>query len=469
MDLSEVDHALEEQLSQPDVDLSEFANRKSRMVPVEGSFVVFTLDPLATIETLNDPIADKEACSIEKKTYVGCMREMLDVPLISRRYHRCVCYIVSHGPTPPLNGFDELMCVAIAPATHAGGRPPVEPSPPLPWNDLYIHVTSHFTVRIKTSGWLDHENSPMLNLGDFMDLSEYVCADALRAIWMDDSESEESRPPCPPPSLTSHASVLPARNHTADAEGSPITSSSGSACGSIGSFGDLSAYPDLQMAFMAGEHPENQFMPVVSFDLDISTAKEVANAHDLHDDIEAIGKIIARSQERRLESLDLLADGRMSAEILPPSAPLIKDVDGSGKLKYRKWERRMSLPLPLPPVYLDDVESVGQKSSGNQITAVPLSTNSKPWMPSKLRSFFTGLFTVVACGRSTDDSDDRPSQVPSTKFSMWPVPTSPSSLCLMDIFSMKYRFLYPNILLSRALVPRSFIQKAAMPLAHKGS
>ncbi|KAI0039309.1 hypothetical protein FA95DRAFT_1504331, partial [Auriscalpium vulgare] len=145
--------------------------------PAYGAFVVFTLDPVATIETLEDPVALEEARALPVRKYVGYVTQVMFMTLPTRRYHLCSCYILSQGLPIPHKEFciDERMCVAVDPATHPDGRPAVTPSPPLPWDNLYLHSLDSFTFRIPTAkGIVDHSTSPMITRRQYIKVMTYT-------------------------------------------------------------------------------------------------------------------------------------------------------------------------------------------------------------------------------------------------------------------------------------------------------
>ncbi|KAI0042062.1 hypothetical protein FA95DRAFT_1564714 [Auriscalpium vulgare] len=97
-------------------DLSLPVSRTSILSPEVGAFVVFTLDPVASLDALEDPIALDAACVLASfcKKYLGYLTVVL---------------------------IDEHMSTPVAPATHPQGRRAVAPIPalPLPRDDLFIH------------------------------------------------------------------------------------------------------------------------------------------------------------------------------------------------------------------------------------------------------------------------------------------------------------------------------------------
>ncbi|KAI0037721.1 hypothetical protein FA95DRAFT_1450545, partial [Auriscalpium vulgare] len=92
--------------------------------PTHGAYVVFTLNPAATLEALEDTVAAEQAAALSPKKYVGFISKVLDLPDPERRYHECMCYMLSNSlPAASETDYtDETMCIPITPATHPGGR-----------------------------------------------------------------------------------------------------------------------------------------------------------------------------------------------------------------------------------------------------------------------------------------------------------------------------------------------------------
>ncbi|KAI0043079.1 hypothetical protein FA95DRAFT_1499170, partial [Auriscalpium vulgare] len=128
----------------------------SNWVPMSGSYVVFRLNPVATLEALRDPIATEQAHSLPKRRYVGTILEVSTScrhpESRSRLYYDCDLFLLSQGlpKALPMEGIDEIMCIPIHPANHPKGRESISPTPPLPWDDLYHHTTLHFDVRVRS-------------------------------------------------------------------------------------------------------------------------------------------------------------------------------------------------------------------------------------------------------------------------------------------------------------------------------
>ncbi|KAI0042058.1 hypothetical protein FA95DRAFT_1610502 [Auriscalpium vulgare] len=300
----DVKKALAELAAKP-ADESVPLARTAYNFPAYGAFVVFTLNPVATVETLEDPVATEAARNLRARKYVGYVTQAIDLSMPGRRYHRCSCYILSRGlPIPSEQTLvDEQMCIAIAPATHPAGRPALTPSPPLRWDDLYLHSSSIFTLRVTSvDGKIDHSFSPALTLGQYLDVTAYTSADAMRWQALIDARDKppntiRSQHAVPETaSQVSHVSVASATSAPSPADaGDPPEAKSTAESESIRSSDNGSILSGVPSFFPAGlmsdeEDPLYQFIPVVTFELDISTLEEPASATLLWDEIASVEK-----------------------------------------------------------------------------------------------------------------------------------------------------------------------------------
>ncbi|KAI0043084.1 hypothetical protein FA95DRAFT_443988 [Auriscalpium vulgare] len=292
-------------------DLSLPLGRDSWLTPESGAFVVFKLDPVATLEALEDPIATEQArsLSLSCRSYVGFIVLFLDLPIETRRYLRCDCLILSQGVATPIPQLytDENMSIPIAPATHPQGRPAITAVPPLPWDNLYLHHSSCFTFRVKIDPRdIDHTDSPMISFGDLLSVQRYR---------REDSTRQRLR----------HIAAMPPRapRRSLDCRETdaclPQASESGNCGEATGEFdpkaSNIESIPEaLSRALVDYEDPSDQFMPVVSFDLDIAAVSEFSGAHQLDEEIEAMMRIQAESEQRAVVALRHLDEERLARE-----------------------------------------------------------------------------------------------------------------------------------------------------------
>ncbi|KAI0041146.1 hypothetical protein FA95DRAFT_1576529 [Auriscalpium vulgare] len=249
-------------------DLSLPLSRSSRLYPQFGAFAVFTLDPVASLEALEDPAAldDARTLALSCKKYIGYVKGVLNLPMLNRKYHKCDCHILSRGlaiPSPTRH-IDENMCTPVAPATHPLGRPAVAPIPalPLPWDDLFIHYNAFFTFRIKTNHHeTDLSNSPMLSMAD------------LFAVWQHKSEDGERQDTL----FEEEWSRFRQLGDDDESVGNDAASQDEDDQVAESEYSDDDDFPEaLHDALGCEEHPRDQFMPVVSYDFDLAAVTEFA-------------------------------------------------------------------------------------------------------------------------------------------------------------------------------------------------
>ncbi|KAI0039307.1 hypothetical protein FA95DRAFT_1684342 [Auriscalpium vulgare] len=385
------ERVLDELAAEP-YDESVPLTRTARNFPAYGAFVVFTLDPVATVEIFEDPVATEAARTLPARKYVGYVTQVIDLPMPDRRYHRCSCYILSRG-LPIFSGetlVDEQMCIAIAPATHPA-RPALTPSPPLLWNDLYLHSSSIFTLRVTSvAGEIDHSLSPTLTLGQCLDVVAYTSADAVR--WQALCDARDKPPDAIPKnisqhaveletaSLASHVSTASMTSATAPADAGDLPEAKSTAESESKHSSDdgsvLSGFPSFLAAgqwLSEEEDPRYQFVPVVNFELDISTVEELASATLLWDEIAAVEKIIAEAQQRRYASLEKLDQERAHQErghqdrseatssVQHPERPLRASI-------LRRWFESFKIRLIAPPTPCSITEEEVKPSCGRSFS-----------------------------------------------------------------------------------------------------
>ncbi|KAJ7730655.1 hypothetical protein DFH07DRAFT_1065922 [Mycena maculata] len=103
------------------------------LLPAPGAFVAFSIDPVATLASLNDPVATAAAESMPRQTYVGYVNKVVDAFDCKAAYHTYVISLSSPAPcADACIGADMYTPVSPA-ATHPLGREALRPSKELPW------------------------------------------------------------------------------------------------------------------------------------------------------------------------------------------------------------------------------------------------------------------------------------------------------------------------------------------------
>ncbi|KAJ7623929.1 hypothetical protein DFH06DRAFT_1008699 [Mycena polygramma] len=133
---------------------SESSDTDRQILPGLGAFVVFSIDPVASLDAdvLDDPEAIAACNKLVNKKYVALAdRNGFYNPW--EPYNECIAQLILQGEprSSPECGMEPSMSVPIIPMTiqdHPSGRAPLKPSNPLPWKDCYI--SSFFVVTVRS-------------------------------------------------------------------------------------------------------------------------------------------------------------------------------------------------------------------------------------------------------------------------------------------------------------------------------
>ncbi|KAJ7153427.1 hypothetical protein C8R43DRAFT_445453 [Mycena crocata] len=121
------------------------------LVPAPAAFVVFTIDPVATVAALNDPVATAAARKMTMRKYVGYVSKTINCFNWDAPYHTYSIQLISPTiPEPCLDdGITKEMYTPILPVTtHPLGRAPLRPKQALPWATSYQPSFMRTVVRV---------------------------------------------------------------------------------------------------------------------------------------------------------------------------------------------------------------------------------------------------------------------------------------------------------------------------------
>ncbi|KAI0040228.1 hypothetical protein FA95DRAFT_1503155 [Auriscalpium vulgare] len=151
-------------------------------MPPWGAYIVITLDAVETVKEYNDSAATAAAEAIPKRNYVGYANSAMGVPSPYRKYHELGCVLLCKGrPEPdPARGIKESFFVPVGSASHPDGRLSVNPSPPLPWRDLYHHTVPHTNFRFATR-LEDYRNCSFITADEMEEFNFMAFSDKRRA------------------------------------------------------------------------------------------------------------------------------------------------------------------------------------------------------------------------------------------------------------------------------------------------
>ncbi|KAJ7271067.1 hypothetical protein C8J57DRAFT_296747 [Mycena rebaudengoi] len=121
------------------------------LFPKLASYVVISINPVATLESLNDPVALAAARQMPVQKYVGYVNKAVDIFDSHAKYHTYSILLTS--PTIPQASPDDFigpdMYTPVFPATtHPLSREPLRPNKPLPWKTCYQPSFMRSVVRV---------------------------------------------------------------------------------------------------------------------------------------------------------------------------------------------------------------------------------------------------------------------------------------------------------------------------------
>ncbi|KAJ7637306.1 hypothetical protein DFH06DRAFT_1002595 [Mycena polygramma] len=132
-------------------------DRERSILPAMGAFVVFTIDPIASLDpdTIEDPEAIAACKQLVNKQYVAlAQRKEFYRPWDP--YNECIVDFVLQGeqrasPDRCMH-MEPSMTIPVVPTTveHPLSRIPLVPSSPLPWKDCYVSCLFAARVRSRT-------------------------------------------------------------------------------------------------------------------------------------------------------------------------------------------------------------------------------------------------------------------------------------------------------------------------------
>ncbi|KAJ7274853.1 hypothetical protein C8J57DRAFT_1312914 [Mycena rebaudengoi] len=122
------------------------------MLPTVGAWAVLFIDPVASLEHLEDPEATLAAANLANENYVVYIMEnnKLFNPTNSHHEHR-VSFLLTGDPSElPEQFIDSSMILPILPTDgHLSPREPLRPSKPLPWPNCYLSSFIRADIRIR--------------------------------------------------------------------------------------------------------------------------------------------------------------------------------------------------------------------------------------------------------------------------------------------------------------------------------
>ncbi|KAH9851157.1 hypothetical protein C2E23DRAFT_698868, partial [Lenzites betulinus] len=120
--------------------------------PMPCRFGTIRIDPLASVQHLNDPIAENEAQSLETKTYICYLYLERHLPFPDEPWYLFAVDLIGPRlrPTDRAQALTPDMSIPIFPnENHPSGREPVRPEPAFPFKNCYFWYDVGLDVRIR--------------------------------------------------------------------------------------------------------------------------------------------------------------------------------------------------------------------------------------------------------------------------------------------------------------------------------
>ncbi|KZV94198.1 hypothetical protein EXIGLDRAFT_835167 [Exidia glandulosa HHB12029] len=110
-----------------------------------GEFVLFSLDPIASVAPLDDALASNAAITLPRTKYLAVITHVPGVWVVTGPNREMRLNFDFYLVAPGLPTSTPTYSVPIAPTlTHPSGRSAVSPTGNLPWSNLYVHSLCSF-------------------------------------------------------------------------------------------------------------------------------------------------------------------------------------------------------------------------------------------------------------------------------------------------------------------------------------
>ncbi|KAJ7152630.1 hypothetical protein C8R43DRAFT_1235640 [Mycena crocata] len=262
------------------------------ILPATGAFVVFTIDPLASVDPriLEDPDAVLACKNLVSKQYVALAAEREDFYQPWEPYNSTTIEFILQGEpkSSAERCMEPSMSVPIVPMTndaHPSSRLPLRPSNPFPWKDCYVSCFFVETVRSPTL-YTEAPIDCILDLDELDRHDRFLGTDVERAkvLRRGKAAAEIKAPIEASPSTTGQAptSAKIQRPSTSEAPISPTN------------LGTMEDHNDgLHSKDNAAIRSQHESPPIVTvnFSHDLSIVTEINDPADYYKEVEAIARI----------------------------------------------------------------------------------------------------------------------------------------------------------------------------------
>ncbi|KAJ7129073.1 hypothetical protein C8R46DRAFT_925742 [Mycena filopes] len=278
-----------------------------KILPALGAFVVFTIDPIASLDL--DLRTDAEtiaACKelVNKKYVALAERDGLFKPW--EAYNECTLEFVLRGePRSSDDAFMEAsMSIPIVPMTrdeHPSGRTPLKPSNPLPWTDCYISSFFCVTVRSPTL-YTEEPIDCVLDLQELGRRSRFVGADVARSYDLEYQAKVARRKAAVKTAISEstarlnldnpRSSSASSLNSTSHESGESDSDASSSISTEESADSDESDSIEEASEARSSGFPAPQRMITVTYSHNLSTVDEINPPEDYYKEVEALARSV---------------------------------------------------------------------------------------------------------------------------------------------------------------------------------
>ncbi|KDQ61946.1 hypothetical protein JAAARDRAFT_123293 [Jaapia argillacea MUCL 33604] len=133
-------------------------SKETKHNPMINAFVALSIDPVATVHALEDPVATSEAEKLPCKTYIGLIHTYHGLPSSHDPFTQTSICLVGQGLPPHSEEYfsQPSMSIPLSPgAEHPLGRDPLNLTNPLPWPNCYVYTWAKVKARIRSAQYDD--------------------------------------------------------------------------------------------------------------------------------------------------------------------------------------------------------------------------------------------------------------------------------------------------------------------------
>ncbi|TRM56105.1 hypothetical protein BD626DRAFT_576119 [Schizophyllum amplum] len=193
------------------------------LLPYMGAYVVVSLDPVLSLERIDDDIVREQGSAMQCSRYVAAATwEVHPLGAFTPQRTFIWDFVVQGLPIQdPDSCFEPYMTVPILPNTlHPESRRPVETLPPLPWNDCYHTRIHRLEAKCKTlDSAIDPQSCFSPSEGPVID--SYLQCDQAYADLLERSKAEKTDSPPPHIVTAGTLSMIRVANRRRRTDGKP--------------------------------------------------------------------------------------------------------------------------------------------------------------------------------------------------------------------------------------------------------